>query len=112
MGDHVLVLVAHIFKSQIRNTDTFARLGGDEFGLLLPETDGNDAYLMIERVRQLLNAQAIETGKDAITISISAGVTAFNLHAQETFDSLMARADQALYHSKESGRNFVSLALP
>jgi diguanylate cyclase (GGDEF)-like protein len=108
VGDRALIALARICQSNIRPLDIFARFGGDEFVLLLPETNREQAYTVVERIRQLLTAQPTDVDGQAVSLSISSGIAGLS-SAQESLDSLLARADQALYQAKGAGRNRVGL---
>ena len=100
-GDRVLVLLAQALKRATRTSDIVARLGGEEFGVLAPETDETEAYLLSERLRaEVRSAFARETEK----MTISCGVASFPINGITSGDLLHA-ADRALYEAKESGRD-------
>jgi diguanylate cyclase (GGDEF)-like protein len=100
-GDRVLVLLAQALKRATRTSDVVARLGGEEFGVLAPETDETEAYLLSERLRaEVRSAFARETEK----MTISCGVASFPIHGI-TLGELLHAADRALYEAKESGRD-------
>ncbi|WP_396589142.1 diguanylate cyclase [Bermanella sp. R86510] len=104
-GDLVLITVANIIKQHIREIDTVARWGGDEIMVLLPHTSMNEAVHVAEKTRALINTTSI---KPNLCISISVGVA--ELMRNEQMNTLLQRADKALYQSKEHGRNQVYLA--
>jgi diguanylate cyclase (GGDEF)-like protein len=100
-GDRVLVMLARALKRATRTSDVVARLGGEEFGVLAPETDETEAYLLSERLRaEVRTAFARETEK----MTISCGVASFPIHGI-TSGELLHAADRALYEAKESGRD-------
>jgi two-component system cell cycle response regulator len=100
-GDRVLVMLAQALKRATRTSDVVARLGGEEFGVLAPETDETEAYLLSERLRaEVRSAFARETEK----MTISCGVASFPIHGI-TSGELLHAADRALYEAKESGRD-------
>jgi diguanylate cyclase (GGDEF)-like protein len=100
-GDRVLVMLAQALKRATRTSDVVARLGGEEFGVLAPETDETEAYLLSERLRaEMRTAFARETEK----MTISCGVATFPVHGI-TSGELLHAADRALYEAKESGRD-------
>jgi diguanylate cyclase (GGDEF)-like protein len=100
-GDRVLVLLAQALNRATRTSDVVARLGGEEFGVLAPETDETEAYLLSERLRaEVRTAFARETEK----MTISCGVASFPIHGI-TSGELLHAADRALYEAKESGRD-------
>ena len=103
-GDRVLISFASFFKQNIRDHDIFARFGGDEFILLLPETNGEEASVFLERLQKNLLSTPVELEDKQISISLTAGITEFN-QTQDTVETMIKRADQALYRAKENGRN-------
>jgi diguanylate cyclase (GGDEF)-like protein/PAS domain S-box-containing protein len=105
-GDQALVGFTQICQRQIRQIDVFARFGGDEFVVLLPETNQEQAYEVIERIRSTLMAQPLELDGKPVPITISSGIASLSSD-QESFEMLLNQADQALYHAKELGRNKV-----
>jgi diguanylate cyclase (GGDEF)-like protein len=105
-GDLALTAFTKICQRNIREIDVFARFGGDEFALLLPDTNCEQAYLVVERARQAIAAQTMEFEGQSFSINISAGIASLS-DAPETFDTLLSRADRALYRAKEEGRNTV-----
>lgn len=106
VGDKLLQHVAQTIKNNLRSKDVLARFGGEEFILLLPANDINTAYLIADRIRKLIEATAfyIDEQKE-ISITASFGV-AMQLE-NESPESLIDRADKALYIAKETGRNKV-----
>jgi len=107
-GDKVLKTLTQIVQKSIRAIDIFARLGGDEFVLLLPGASSEQAYEVLERARGALATHPIDFFGMVISITISAGIASV-LSDDDTFEILMHRADQALYQSKASGRNRVTV---
>ncbi len=105
-GDRVLVDIAQITKEAIRGADIPARYGGEEFALILPETDGQGAFKLAERLRKKVEGfDFLEEEKVKITISI--GVASYQEGMRK--ETLISQADQALYRAKKEGRNRVSL---
>ncbi|NLM14482.1 MAG: sensor domain-containing diguanylate cyclase [Clostridiaceae bacterium] len=107
MGDEVLVTTAAILKNSLRDTDIVARLGGDEFMLYLP-FEGSADFLekKLEDIRIKMNRD-IKGADGIITISSSIGATFYS--KGKNFDSLYKEADQALYKSKENGKNQITI---
>lgn len=101
-GDQVLRSLAASLLKQAREIDTVARYGGEEFAMLLPETGGDRALLVAERLRDEIEHVRHEGVDGCITVSI--GVAAFPEDATSAAD-LLHKADQALYSSKNRGRN-------
>ena len=105
-GDRVLVAVAEALREYLRPTDLVARFGGDEFAVLLPDLQLKQARQTAERVRQQIAALSPQSLETAITVSIG-------IASQEPIDdvaTLVQRADAAMYHAKETGRNRVAVA--
>jgi diguanylate cyclase (GGDEF)-like protein len=104
-GDKILRNFAYLARHTIRNSDVFGRYGGDEFLLILADTDAKGAVVHAERLRvyaHFLDFQKILPQKH---ISLSIGVAQYR--TGDTITDLIARADQALYRSKQLGRNRV-----
>jgi diguanylate cyclase (GGDEF)-like protein len=107
-GDEVLRAVTTACKGLVRQQDTIGRLGGEEFGLLMPETEIEPATMLAERLRAAVAALKVRlTSGDTVSLSASFGVG--TLKADDSVDTLLARADGALYASKHGGRNRVSV---
>lgn len=106
-GDYVLRNVAQQIQNCIRSTDILFRYGGEEFAILLSNTDIQGAILSANRIRETVesNSPKIDKKNHKQTVTISIGGT--NLRADDSAKSLFARADQALYKAKNSGRNCV-----
>jgi diguanylate cyclase (GGDEF)-like protein len=109
-GDHVLVRVADILLSNIRQTDTAARFGGDELTILLPGANLTEAVMTAERIREGISAEAVFCAQERVLTTVSIGVAQYNPQLDETVEALLDRADLALYRSKQQGRNQVSTA--
>jgi len=107
-GDKILVRFSQIIKSCLRANDSAYRYGGEEFTVILPETGGERAKLVAQRIRKSLEAENFmpKPGKE-VKITISIGVTQY--FAKEELSSFIQRADKAMYLSKQSGRNRVSV---
>ncbi len=111
MGDKILQGMAKTIMRHIRKTDLFIRYGGEEFILLLPNTDKSHAFIIANKLRELLpleNPQPLNP-KTQMPLTASIGISTFpddcknNPSPQELFD----KADHALYAAKETGRNRV-----
>lgn len=108
IGDQVLQVVAKVLKSGIKGQDVAARLGGEEFCVILPQTELRNAVAVAESLRATLQARALvhrKTGRNFGSVTISVGAARCN--TSDTVDSLVHRADEALYAAKASGRNCV-----
>lgn len=108
VGDEVIKMMANCLRTGIRTNDLAARFGGEEFIVLLEECALDDAHELAERIRKSISDQVIPSMGKPITASF--GVA--ELGPEETALSLLKRVDQALYASKEHGRNRVSKAAP
>ena len=105
-GDAAVIAFARALAAGVRDVDTVGRLGGDEFGVLLPEADLDRGVAALERVRLHLSVRPVPLGDASVTVAFSAGV-AVAVGEHDTVDTLLARADAALYVAKEQGRNRV-----
>jgi len=103
-GDAVLIHFSRQACMRLRHTDLFGRLGGEEFAVLLPGTDIEGAQEFAEQIRQNVADNSVESEKGPITITVSIGVAEFS-SSDEAPDSILARADAALYRAKQDGRN-------
>jgi diguanylate cyclase (GGDEF)-like protein len=107
-GDKVLIGIVNACKNHLRQSDIVARLGGEEFAILLPQTDKVTALNVAEKLRQLIKALHFPGSVPPISAAASFGVTA--AVPGDDIDSLLHRADQALYEAKRSGRNRTCIA--
>lgn len=107
-GDRVLVHTGALLSQTCRAQDIVARWGGEEFLMLLPATDAAAAWTVAERIRTTVTSQPLAPQEEAIEVTLSLGVAV--VHANEPLASAIARADAALYRSKEEGRNRVTTA--
>lgn len=105
-GDEVLRSMAATLKHALRATDIVGRLGGEEFGVLLIQTETTEALAIAERLLKSLHSVCITTQTDPICYTVSIGVAAYD-GEDDSVDSLMRRADIALYQAKKTGRNRV-----
>lgn len=104
LGDRILTAIATTCQSLIRPDDLAARIGGEEFAVLLSGTDADGAEQFGERLRSAVAALAVE-GRQ-VTVSVGVSV----LHADDSLDDFLNRADAALYTAKRAGRNRVVVA--
>jgi diguanylate cyclase (GGDEF)-like protein len=108
-GDKALRAVTDALRSQLRGSDMAGRFGGEEFVLLLPQAREQDALTVAERLRAHIAGMSIPVDDDDetsghIRLTISVGVASLDGESRELTD-LLAAADAALYHAKETGRN-------
>lgn len=103
VGDDVLVEISQLIKSLLRESDYIFKIGGEEFIVLLPQTQIDKANLVSEKIRNSVenNLNTIENKK----ITISIGVT--QVKEDDTEDLIFKRVDEALYQSKNNGKNRV-----
>jgi diguanylate cyclase (GGDEF)-like protein len=108
VGDSVIRQIAQTLKEVSRDNDTAARLGGEEFALLLAGVDLDRAVLAAERLRAVLSSKRVE-GVGTVTVSIGVAGCPENATSER---ALYSASDEALYVSKNSGRDRVSVAPP
>jgi diguanylate cyclase (GGDEF)-like protein len=101
VGDRVLQHIARLFQKEARAVDHVARFGGEEFILLLVETDKAAAMLAADRLRRRIEESAVP---DVPPVTLSLGVATFPEDG-ELVEALLRKADLALYHAKQGGRN-------
>lgn len=107
-GDGVLRNIAEIARKAIRTSDVLARHGGEEFCVLCPETDARGAAAVAERIRASVQCFEFQAGSPPVRATISLGVAGAR-PTMQTFEELLAAADQMLYRAKDGGRNAVGV---
>jgi diguanylate cyclase (GGDEF)-like protein len=111
VGDRVLRMFADIAMSELRSTDLLGRLGGEEFGAVLFGAEATSAAATAERIRQAFAAtHPGGDGRDQDGVSVSIGVATVPMHESTEIETLLTRADEALYVAKARGRNRVEVA--
>lgn len=108
-GDAVLRQVSDVLRRELQSTDLLGRYGGEEFVIVLPGRNGDDARQLGERIRLAIELVRLEYEDKPIRITVSVGV-ATRLPRESEPAAAVARADQALYAAKRSGRNRVNVA--
>jgi diguanylate cyclase (GGDEF)-like protein len=108
-GNELLKLTTNGIRRQLRDTDVPARYGGDEFILLLPETNAEGAGELAERIRRAIAERPLHCEDNEIHTTVSIGIASFPDHGED-FKQVLNKADQAMYASKKSGRNRVTLS--
>lgn len=107
VGSHMLMEMAAVVLSGVRETDMVARYGGDEFVVVLPETNAELAAYVADRVRKRIQAHTFTGGRRlSLRVTASFGVAAYPQHAQSP-QQLVHRADHAMYAAKANGKNCV-----
>jgi diguanylate cyclase len=107
-GDEALVHLVGVVRETLRAVDTVARYGGEEFLILLPETDLEEAKVVLTRLQRELTRRIFLHENERVLITFSAGVA--EVRADETQEQAIARADAAMYEAKRAGKNRVIAA--
>jgi diguanylate cyclase (GGDEF)-like protein len=102
-GDQVLQIFADVISNALRGGDSLARWGGEEFLLMLPNTTAEEALACVERMRGLLAQRSFEHIGSKLEVTFSAGIGV--CHLEDRVDTIIERADRAMYRAKTSGRN-------
>lgn len=107
-GDEVLLKIVNSILQRKERTDILGRFGGDEFVLLLPNTSLDKSKLILDEIRESIYSDTMRKDRGEIKIGLSIGIS--SLHSKtDSLDSLLERADLALYKSKNAGRNCVHI---
>lgn len=109
-GDKMLQMIARMLQKSIRDVDFIARIGGEEFTIVLPETDGEQALILAEKIREKVAQTPFHYKEKRIPVTMSFGISCFA--ADDSINEVLERADQALYKAKEAGRNNCQSILP
>ncbi|WP_305907260.1 GGDEF domain-containing protein [Methylomarinum sp. Ch1-1] len=107
-GDTALTSVANLIKDSVRGSDLVFRYGGEEFVVLLSETNLEDAGIIAERIRMAIENHTLAYGLEILNMTASLGVS--SLRGNDSIESLINRADSAMYQAKMNGKNNVKLA--
>ena len=111
-GSRALVEAAAVIRQSARETDVVSRFGGDEFALVLPDTGGEGAYAVGERIRERLAEHRFLVG-DGLDIHLTASVGVATLpDVAASAEELVQAADKAMYQVKDSGKNGIQAAIP
>ncbi len=106
VGDHVLKLVANVLHENVKGSDLAARYGGEEFAIILPNTVIGKSYGLVENIRKTIASRTIRSRQRKIdygTVTLSLGIAEYC--STDSNETLIGRADAALYHAKNTGRN-------
>jgi diguanylate cyclase (GGDEF)-like protein len=104
VGDVVLRGVAHVVRDCVRKIDLAARYGGEEFAIVLEGTDLAGARQLAERIRGEVQKQVFASDKGPFGCTLSLGIAVYPDDGRDG-KTIIANADQALYHAKHNGRN-------
>jgi two-component system, cell cycle response regulator len=104
VGDEVLQSLSELVQSSIRMEDTFCRFGGEEFAVFLPNTDASSAMTVIHRIQERFAATDFFAKNEIFHVTFSSGISEVTA-AENIADKIVEEADQALYASKDAGRN-------
>lgn len=105
MGDRIIHALALFLRQRFRMTDTIGRYGGEEFAIVLPDTDLETAFRLMDEVREGFSQVEHRQNDVVIRVSFSCGIA--QMEPDDDASMLAQRADQALYHAKDDGRNRV-----
>lgn len=106
-GNRLIRLVADTLAAKVRESDVVGRYGGDEFVLLLPRTRAPGAMNLAERVVEALQPMRLTVGKERVGVTVSVGIASYPQDG-DSIQALLETADQAMYASKQRGKNQVS----
>ncbi len=107
-GDEVIRQVAQALRENLRDVDVAGRYGGEEFGVILPGTDADGAMNFCERLRKHVESLVVEHDEHKIRFTISLGISQLS-DSLDAHTEWLEQSDQALYKSKESGRNCTNI---
>lgn len=108
LGDKTLITIAGAIKNCLRQVDSFGRFGGEEFVAILPETNLEDAGTLARRICQVINQLNLEIDRQKVRVTASIGVATFSPQ-DNNLETVIERADRAMFAAKNQGRNRVSL---
>jgi len=103
-GDIVLREVARILQTSLRSGDILVRYGGEEFVIIFPKADAEQAFSVVERLRNKIAGTLIQDKDNSITVTISFGIAAYPEDGTSVV-KILQKADEALYKAKRDGRN-------
>jgi diguanylate cyclase (GGDEF)-like protein len=108
VGDRALAELGQTLRLIMRSMDTLARFGGEEFACMLPGTTLEEGSALADRIRHVISTQNLMLDVGRLSLTVSIGVAQW--HSSESIQSVIQRADQALYRAKAAGRNCIASA--
>ncbi|NJK51336.1 diguanylate cyclase [Candidatus Gracilibacteria bacterium] len=111
IGDRVLIYMTQIVTKSLRKADCFGRFGGEEFLAFLPQTLEDRAFQVAERIRNRIAKASLKVEEKIVTITVSIGIASY-YPDDDSLDTILKRADLALYEAKERGRNQTIANIP
>ena len=108
-GDEIIRMVSKQLRQQKRDSDIAGRYGGEEFGVILPDTNGQGGLVFCERLRKSIESTVVEYDGKPIPVTISLGLAEV-IFDSDTHIKWLQKSDEALYASKQGGRNMCTLA--
>jgi diguanylate cyclase (GGDEF)-like protein len=105
IGDEALIHLVHILKDSLRLQDLYGRYGGEEFVILLAETPSEEAFQIAERLRERIANSSLQTHNHTIKMTVSIGVVTASGREGLSLETLINKADIAMYQAKAAGRN-------
>jgi len=106
-GDRAIILIAGILKNILREGDTVVRYGGEEFFMILNGANCDNANRIAHRIRNQVKDTVFKEGEQLIPLTVSLGLICYPQVTVNSEIELLDKADQALYHAKQNGRNRV-----
>jgi diguanylate cyclase (GGDEF)-like protein len=108
-GDMIIKEIAAILRGSVRTIDFTARYGGEEFAVILPEVNAKGAAVVAERIRRTIEEHPFPGEEQSLFVTVSMGIAEFKPARIRSASQLIAEADKALYQSKETGRNRITV---